>query len=95
MPKVVPRGQLEKVMIPDTQQEFYMDEEGNAFDLNLNYIGKVEEGDPDEMDSPEDGELPEGEMDSPNDQPAPPDKRPGRNKPHNREDGNPDLHHSN
>lgn len=40
---------LQKVMIQDLNQEFLMDEQGNLYDLNGQFVGKVgEEGDEEE-----------------------------------------------
>jgi len=35
---------LQKVMIQDLNQEFLMDEQGNLYDMEGHYVGKVDEG---------------------------------------------------
>lgn len=39
---------LQKVFIPETNQELYMDEDGNVYDMQMNCIGKIEEEGDDE-----------------------------------------------
>ena len=59
---------LQKVFLPDSNQELYMDEHGNVYDADMNCIGKIEEGDEEEGEG-EDMEEMEGELEQGEDLP--------------------------
>lgn len=81
---------LQKVFIPETNQELYMDEEGNVYDLNMNCIGKIEEEEEGEMEEEDGVEEQEEEVE----QMAVP-KKEGRNKQKLLNDPDNEIHHSN